>query len=289
MRVIARIAIGVFFVWVLLAPARAAGTFVFTTIDVPGATLTNAQSVNHQGDVVGTFIDATGAQHGFLRNGGRFRAIDVPGARATFARGINDRGDIVGTYQRPGETGSDNHGFLLTRRGSLLALDYPGHLFTIPQHILNDGTVLGCYHDTDTTGTMHGMMFRRGFSAIEMGMSMHNGATPGGEFVVGLFTDRDGRGKAYLMDGASFSALEMPGALSTAAWDVNRSRIVVGTYTDAAGAVHGFQYDGRNFTRVDAPGATTTRIFGISDRGDIAGNFVDTSGRTHGFLAEVQR
>jgi len=44
----------------------------------------------------------------------------------------------------------------------------------------------------------------------------------------------DGRGKAYVMDGSSFSRLEMPGALSTAGWDVNPSRLVVGVYTDAA-------------------------------------------------------
>ena len=181
------------------------------------------------------------------------------------------------------------HGFLLTRRGGLLAVDYPGHLNTIPQRILDDGTILGCYHDADTMGTMHGMMFKRGFSAIDMGMSMHNGATPDGEYVVGLFTDRDGRGKGYVMNGASFSALEVPGALSTAAWDVNPSRMTVGVYTDAAGAVHGFESDGRSFTRIDAPGAATTRVFGINDKGDLVGHFVDIAGRTHGFLAQVSQ
>jgi probable HAF family extracellular repeat protein len=288
MRVVGRIAFTVFFACTLVPAVNGAG-LVFTTFDVPGATLTNAQGINHQGDIVGTFIDAAGQQHGFLRTGSQYRTIDVPGARVSFARGINDSGDIVGTYQRQGETGGvPQHGFLLTRRGGLLAVDYPGHLNTIPQRILDDGTILGCYHDNDTMGTMHGMQFRRGFSAIDMTMSMHNGATPDGEYIVGLFTDTDGRGKGYVMNGMSFSALEVPGALSTAAWDVNPSRVVVGVYADAAGATHGFQYDGRSFTRVDAPGAAITRIFGINDQGDVVGNFVDSAGRTHGFVGVAQ-
>ena len=288
MRVVAWMAGTVLVVCTFVSTVNGAG-LMFTTFDVPGATLTNAQGINHQGDIVGTFIDAAGQQHGFLRSGSQYRTIDFPGARLSFARGINDAGDIVGTYQRQGETGGvPNHGFLLTRRGGLLAVDYPGHLNTIPQRILDDGTILGCYHDNDTMGSMHGMQFRRGFSDIDMTMSMHNGATPGGEYIVGLFTDMDGRGKAYVMDGSSFSRLEVPGALSTAAWDVNPSRVVVGNYTDAAGAIHGFQYDGRSFTRVDVPGAAVTRIFGINDRGDVVGNLVDAAGRTHGFVGVAQ-
>jgi len=274
----------------LFVRADAAATRVFTEFDVPGATLTNAQGINHQGDIVGTFVDVAGQQHGFLRSGGQYRTIDYPNGHAILARGINDAGDIVGTYQRPGETGGvPAHGFLLTRRGGLQAVDYPGHLNTIPQRILNDGTILGCYHDTDTMGTMHGMMFQRGFSAIDMGMSMNNGATPDSAYVIGLFMDMDGRNKAYVMEHGRMSSLEVPGALATNGWDVNPSRAVVGVYTDAAGAVHGFQYDGGSFARVDVPGATATRVFGINDRGDLVGAFVDTAGRTHAFAAEVTR
>jgi probable HAF family extracellular repeat protein len=290
MRVIARAAVAVLFGYALVAPVHGAATLAFTTIDVPGALLTNAQGVNQQGDVVGGFTDVAGRQHGFLRSGGQFRTIDFPAASSTFARGINDAGDIVGSYQRPGETGGiPAHGFLLTRRGGLLAVDYPGHLNTIPQRILDDGTILGCYHDTDTMGTMHGMMFDRGFSAMDMSMSMNNGATPDGEYVVGLFMDTDGRNKAYVMEHDKLSALEVPGAVFTAGWDVNPSRVVVGVFTESGGATHGFEYDGGAFTRIDAPGATLTRVFGINDRGDLVGQFVDTAGRMHGFVAQVSQ
>lgn len=273
-------------IFALTTATRVGAALVFTTLDVPGAVLTNAQGINAQGDVVGAYTDAVGQQHGFLWSGGQYRTIDVPNGHAIAARGINDSGDIVGTYQRPGETGGiPQHGFLLTRRGGLLAIDYPGHLNTIPQRILNDGTILGCYHDTDTMGTMHGMEFHRGFSAMDMGMTMNNGATPDGEYMVGLFTDTDGRGKAYVVNRGSFAALEVPGSLTTVGWDVSPTRVVVGVYVDTAGATHGFQYDGRNFSRVDAPGATVTRVFGVNPNGDVVGLFVDTAGRTHGFVA----
>jgi len=290
MRIFSRIGLGVCCVCAMLAPARASSTFVFSTIDVPGATLTNAQGINAQGDIVGFYVDSGGQQHGFLRSGGVYRTIDYPNGHAILARGINDAGDIVGTYQRPGETGGvPVHGFLLTRRGGLLAVDYPGHLNTIPQRILNDGTILGCYHDTDTMGTMHGMMFQQGFSAIDMGMSMHNGATPDGKYVIGLFMDKDGRNKAYVMEREKLTAVEVPGAIATAAWDINPSGVMVGDYTDSAGAAHGFQYDQSAFVRIDVPEATVTRARGVNRDGDVAGLFIDRSGRTHGFLAEVQR
>jgi hypothetical protein len=135
-------------------------------------------------------------------------------------------------------------------------------------------------------GTMHGMFWtRRGFDAIDESMSMHNGATPDNRFIVGLFTDMDNRGKAYVVEGGRFMPFEVPGATFTAAWDVNPSRIIVGVFQDVAGAFHGFTYDGTTFGRVDVPGARATRVFGINAAGDMAGLYVDDAGRTRGFVA----
>ena len=62
--------------------------------------------------------------------------------------------------------------------------------------------------------------------------------------IVGLFTDMmDNRGKGYLFDGSRFTPFEVPGASSTAAWDINPGRVVVGVYRDGAG-FHGFTYNG---------------------------------------------
>jgi probable HAF family extracellular repeat protein len=69
----------------------------FTTIDVPGATYTQASGINNAGQIVGGFFDSNGISHGFLKVGGTFRTIDAPGATLAFASGtiatgINDAG-----------------------------------------------------------------------------------------------------------------------------------------------------------------------------------------------------
>ena len=289
MRMLGRIAATATCLYALSTTSASAQGLVFTPIDFPGAVLTNAQGINAQGEIVGFYTDTAGRTHGFVQSGGQFRSIDFPNAQLTRVRGIGPAGDIVGNYQRQGESGGlPSHGFLMTRRGGFFKADYPGHQNTIPQRILADGTILGCYHDEDTMGTMFGMaMSRRGVERITEPASMHNGATPDGQMIVGLFTDMmDGRGKAYIVRRGVFSPFEVPGSTQTAAWDVNPAGLVVGVYRDTAGAFHGFTYDGQAFGRVDVPGATATRVFGVNLHGDMVGNFVDASGRTHGFLAQ---
>jgi len=106
-----------------------------------------------------------------------------------------------------------------------------------------------------------------------------------GKLIVGLFTDMDNKPKGYLIDRGNFQAFEVPGALSTAGWDINPAGVAVGVFRDGTG-FHGFWYDGRNFGSVDVPGATATRVFGINAAGDMVGAYVDSSSRTHGFLAQ---
>src|SRR5215211_1443545 len=57
-------------------------TLVFSSIDFPGATLTNAQGVNAGGEIVGFYNDAgtPSRTHGFLLSGGQYRTIEFPGA-----------------------------------------------------------------------------------------------------------------------------------------------------------------------------------------------------------------
>jgi probable HAF family extracellular repeat protein len=268
-----------------VSPAGAELQLVFTTLEVLGAVSTNAQGINARGDVVGIYTDTSGLNHGFLWSGGEFATIDVPEARVTAARAIGPNGEIVGTYQRVGESGNiPSHGFLLTAQGKFLSMDFPGHANTIPQRILADGTVLGCYHDADLMASMHGMMMSRdGVAELPEGMSMHNGATPDGKLIVGLYTDMmDGRGKGYLYEGGTLTPLEVPGSASTAAWDINPAGVVVGVFINAAGA-HGFTFDGAQFSRIDVPGATATRVFGINPRGDIVGAYVE-GGFTRAFI-----
>ncbi len=83
----------------------------FTTIEFPGASLTQAWGINPQGDIVGQYV-AGGITHGFLLDTqGNFFSIDIPGASSTAALAITPQGDIVGQYTAGGIT----HGFLARR------------------------------------------------------------------------------------------------------------------------------------------------------------------------------
>jgi uncharacterized membrane protein len=270
------------------ATGRRSDVFVFTSIDVPGATFTNAQGINPQGDIVGFYGNARGT-HGFLWSDGEFASIDYPGAAYTDARGINGRGDIVGTYRMPGEP-LVIHGYLLTRDGEFTPVDFPGHINTIPQRITSQGLILGCRHDTDTMGTMRGVaMNGRNLAEaeeIDAHASMHNGATPNGKLIVGLFTEMDTmRGRGYLLEGDRFTPFDVPGSTFTAGWDINPGGNIVGVYRDAANRVHGFLWVHDEFLSIDFPDAAATRAFGLNPGSDVVGTYIDAAGRPHGFLA----
>jgi probable HAF family extracellular repeat protein len=99
-------------------------SYSFTTLDVPGASVTQASGVNSSGQIVGDFVDdAFGLTHGFLYSDGSFTTIDVPGASRTIAEGINVSGQIAGGFQ----DAIGSHAFLYNG-GSFSTIDYPGFI-----------------------------------------------------------------------------------------------------------------------------------------------------------------
>jgi len=66
-----------------------------------GETLTppHQLSINQAGTITGSYVDAEGAKHGFVRNPyGTITSFDPPRGRQTTATSINDCGVIVGSY-----------------------------------------------------------------------------------------------------------------------------------------------------------------------------------------------
>jgi uncharacterized membrane protein len=75
---------------------------VYAEINLPGATGTTPNGISNRGAISGTYTNADGTIHGFLRNRrGGYRAIDHPDAVApgTTAYSLNNRGQITGAYQ----------------------------------------------------------------------------------------------------------------------------------------------------------------------------------------------
>jgi hypothetical protein len=319
----------------ILVTGRAADAqppFDYQAVDAPCATgaptfcpggiapQTAVNGINAAGDIVGSYIDGTNHQHGFVRKNGRYTSLDAPGLLGnvsgtlpTVANGINPAGDIVGTFIVPfndaepfdspfycpsAHPAACIKGFVY-RQGTFERLLFPGHPGAVPQRISPTGDVYGCLHDLDLGMSMYGAIWYHdgsvanlmagggelSDSTMDMAMSMNNGATPGAHVIVGLFTDAVRRHGYVVQDGV-FYPYDVPSATIklTAIWDMNPRGQFVGTYVDGTGR-HGFLQnpDGSAPVQIDVTGQTNTTIVGINPSGTIVGTYT-IGAATHGFI-----
>lgn len=263
--------------------------FSFTTIDFPNSVRTIADGVNPAGDIVGHYKDMEGKEHGFLLSAGQFTSIDFPGKIYTDARGISPGGDIVGTFKDAPGDNSNWHGYLLSKTtGAFTEIHVPGYLGSIAQRITPSGDIYGCTHDSAFTSDMRGFVRSAdgAFTVLDVPSTMHNGATPNGRIIVGLYNDMTtGLRHGYFAVNGDFQPFDVPGSNWTEAWDINPRGEAVGDFRDSTGRFHGFVEWGGVFTTIDFPEAISTTAVGINPKGTIVGQFTDSSGHTHGFLA----
>jgi uncharacterized membrane protein len=267
--------------WAGVSASRLATTqLAHTAIDVPGASATRAFGINAVGEIVGSYTDVTGTW-GFLWADGNVTQIRVPGAVSTEAWGINLRGDIVGRYRVAGD--ARTFGFLLSD-GVFTDISVPGHLQTLPIKISPSGDIVGCFHDTNFLVDMRGYVQHgnsvRSFERLPS--TMHNGVTPGGGVVAGIFFESGTLVHGYVLARGVYTQFDAPGATFTEAWDVSPSGTVVGYFNPVTS--HGFARDANGLTVIDIPSARWTRVFGINPEGDMVGSYADASNGVHGFL-----
>ena len=259
-------------------PAKA--DYIFTTLDVPGSTLTQAYGINDSGQVVGLYEDTRGL-HGFLFSGGAYTSLDVPGPNWTQPNGINASGEIVGWYN-----GVQNHGFLLNG-GNYTTLDVPGAIFTIATGINNAGQVVGTWGNGQRTFPflLSGITYTT-FNTPGSYASGAYGINNAGQIVGYNQTTGDLRTHGFLLSGGgtNYTSIDVPGAYNTETTGINDFGQIVGFY-DQNGIEHGFLMSNGSYATLDVLGATSTQVWGINDLGDIVGNYTDASGNEHGFLA----
>src|SRR5712671_6677174 len=121
----------------------------FTAIDFPGATSTQAWGINPGGDIIGFYVSADKATHGFLKSRGEYSSIDFPGASYTEANGISPRGDVIGDYAATLTGSGPHHGFVLSRDGIFTTIDYPGATSSFAWGMNSHGDILGSYTFAD--------------------------------------------------------------------------------------------------------------------------------------------
>jgi len=226
------------------------------------------------GVITGSFYDATGLSHGFLRSpDGKFTTFDVPGAGAngTFPIGLNLEGAVVGYAL---DSNYLFHAFLRTPGGQIYAFVGPGSCDT--------GTSTGCYGNEDTTINFWG---------ISVGNFMDNS----GNFVGhGLIRYPDGTLTTFEAPGAGTGASQGTGCPGCAS-GLNQLGAIAGTYTDSNNLHHGFlRSPTGKFTTFEAPGAGTGSYEGtgcysdcptrLNDSGAIMGTYIDSNFVYHGYL-----
>ena len=80
--------------------------------------------------------------------------------------------------------------------------------------------------------------------------------------------------KSMPAQGYTYTSIDFPGAVETAAAGINNHGQIVGEYLLADGSRHGFLYSGGTFTTVDDPNNTTSsEALGINDSGQIVGAY----------------
>jgi probable HAF family extracellular repeat protein len=222
----------------------------FMPISYPGAITTEAHGINAFGQIVGSWMDASGNTHGFLFNAGTFTSFDYPGSSQTTPYAINNAGDIVGDHDASmgfllkggvfttiNGNGWDinNFDFIATgsgfieTNGGTVPIKYPGSINTLSWGINDAFQIAGSYYDGSRT---HGFFY----------------------------------------NGIGYSTIDVPGQANTAGSGINTLGEIVGYSLDTFSLQHGFLYDGVSFTQFDFPGSTNnTYAFRINDFGQIVG------------------
>ena len=128
-------------------PALFAQSYTFTSLEVPGATQTDATGINNRGTIVGFYFNSP-LLHGFALQKGTYTTVDAPGSSLeTRLSGINVHGDIVGRYTVT--AGPNSHGFIL--QGSVFTtIDFPGAQQTFASGINSRVEIVGFYLDNNS-------------------------------------------------------------------------------------------------------------------------------------------
>ncbi len=258
----------------------------FAAIVYPGATMTHAQGINDAGDIVGPYIDAANAYHGFLYSGGKFTSIEFPGAKNTQAMGINSRGDIVGFYND-----GTQHGFLLSK-SKFTSLDC-GAGATLIYGINSAGDMAGYFMPMGQPGQA---AVWSGGGACKLSeyrpdvdrrtMTMYFGINDAGA-LVGHWATNGGVSVGLVYSKGTFSRVDHGSGGYVINWGINNAGDIVGTYNNATGGGHGFLLRNGHFTSIDFPGAAATVVYGTNNSGQVVGGQTDAKGTMQGFVARV--
>ena len=275
-----------------------------TIVEYPGAPETYADFVSGLGNIVGSYVDATGTYHAYLRGpSGSFATLDLPLEGELdyfFLHGLNDGLIAVGRAKPVDGVPRTYVGNPL----NLQELRVPDSVGTEGWNINQDGSIVGHYDTTD--GRRHGFIARPVEITVPrrvgapLGFTFESIDVPGVDFLVvtassdfedyaGNTPSADGEKDVgfTLIDGV-FTTHDFPGAQGTYFYALGNNGVAAGHYRDSNGLYHGVILENGELRQYDFPGAVQTEIYGISDAtGALTGNFIDASGVRRGFSGDT--
>ena len=275
------------------------------TFDYPGTgNQTRPQKINDVGDVVGIFVDASGASRGFVKfSDGTFSTpiVDPNDAgNLTEARGINGDRRVCGDYL---DSAGAFEGFFF--QNNVFTNYAPEPTFTVVLGVNNAGDFCGS-EIPSTTGIQSGFLNIGGvltdFVVTDATATLAYSLNANNQSC-GYYIDSSGVTHGFWLDsdGTMHAPIDPMGSTGTilfgnTVFRHNQHRrhdlnVMVGRYTDAAGTTHGILFNPlQGFVVYDYPGATFTSLNGINERGVVVGRYTDPStGIDHGILAKVKR
>ena len=285
--------------------AADAGTFI--EFNVPAATCdafpdsffcTEPNGLNLEGAITGTYTDAIGAFHGFVRGpGGKITTFDGPGAvcpavdsDCAVPTAINLEGTITGFYCTDWYTGVCP-GFLRAPGGAITTFNAPNEVYgTYPNSINLLGVITGSWLDVNYVS--HGFVRAPDGTITSFDAPNDvNGTTASGINPLGVITgswldvNYVSHGFVRAHDG-TITSFDAPNDVNgTTASSINPEGAITGSYQDANYVTHGYlrASDGA-ITEFDPPGSTGTYPSSINPLGVIAGSYYDVNSIEHGFL-----
>jgi hypothetical protein len=213
--------------------------------------------------------------------------------------GINSHNVIAGYFgSGTPPTTHPNKGYQLDppyAQGNYVNENFPGSAQTQVIGIDNKGNTAGFW--VNKAGTNRGFVEWNGVfesftnpktphmtGAVNQLLGVNNSGV-----AVGFYNDAAGNSHAYQVNQATgvFTAIKIPGDVSTQATGINNLGDIVGFGKDAAGNTTGWLLHNGHLTAYQFPGGSNTQAFGINDHDEIVGTYLDGAGVDHGFTLKA--
>jgi hypothetical protein len=252
----------------------------FTEFSISGSTGTVPSAINDAGSVTGSYLDASGAGHGFVRAAdGTITTFDVPGGSGTFPTGINVKGVITGSYVDGKDT---YHGFVRAANGTITTFDPPGSDQTEVWGINKQGAVTGYYSDTNG---VHGFVRAADGTITTFDPSSSISTTP-------LAINDKGSIAGYYLDGDyAYHGFVRASDGTITSFDVPGSSATLGSSINDKGSIAGICSDGLfvrapdgSFTTFQISGSQGNTVVGINDKGTVVGWYDDSENADDSFF-----